>query len=57
MLLPMKRSSLPSGRGLAVGDDLRMALAQATDPAALGTAISQVATAASPAEVLAALRT
>jgi hypothetical protein len=44
------------GRGLAVGDDLRTALAQATDPAVLGAVVRRAATAASQAEVLAALR-
>jgi Uma2 family endonuclease len=45
-----------AGHGLAVSDDLRAALAQVTDSAVLGAIVRQAATAASPAEVLAALR-
>jgi hypothetical protein len=45
-----------AGRGLAMGDDLRDALAHAADPAILEAVLRQAATTASPAEILAALR-
>jgi Uma2 family endonuclease len=43
-------------RGLPVGDDLGAALASANDPAVLRALLRQAATATSPSEVLAALR-
>ncbi|HZF07406.1 MAG TPA: Uma2 family endonuclease [Thermoanaerobaculia bacterium] len=45
-----------AARGLAVGADLQSALAQVADPARLGVVLRRAATAASPAEILAALR-
>jgi Uma2 family endonuclease len=45
-----------AGRGFAVGDDLRDALAHAADPAVLEAVLHQAATTASPGEILAALQ-
>jgi Uma2 family endonuclease len=45
-----------AARGLAVGDDLRTALASAHDPAILRAALRQAAIASTSAEVVAALR-